>query len=263
MRLHVGTSGYAYPEWRGSFYPTGLPAGQRFAFYAAHFRTVEINNTFYRMPTASIVAAWREQAPAGFVYTLKAPQTITHRRRLRDIGGDLASFCAGARVLGPHLGALLFQLPPNFKCDVARLETCLAAIPAGMRAAFEFRHPSWLTDEVYGVLRARDAALVIADTGEATTPLVATARHGYVRLRDVGYTPTDLDRWADQLRDIGSNWDEVFVYFKHEETGTGPAFARRFIDSLVRRGISVPVPPPESPSPSVPPSRDRRRPPRG
>jgi uncharacterized protein YecE (DUF72 family) len=239
MRVHVGTSGYNYPEWRGSFYPDALPAKQMFAFYAGRFRTVEINYTFYRMPTANTTAAWREQAPGDFTYTLKAPRTITHVRRLKDAGEALAFFCDSARVLGPHLGALLFQLPPNLKCDAGRLDAFLASMPAGVRPAFEFRHDSWLNEEVHGILAARNAALVIADFGDRTTPLRATARHGYFRLRDEGYTPADLEVWADRLLDLGEAWEDAFVYFKHEDAGKGPEFARLFAEILTRRGVSV------------------------
>ncbi len=134
MRVHVGTSGYNYPEWRGTFYPEDFPAKQMFAFYAERFRTVEINYTFYRMPTPKTTTAWLNQAPDGFTYTLKAPQKITHIRRLKEAGDELAFFCDSARVLGPHLGSLLFQLPPNLKCDVTRLETFLGAMPPDVRA---------------------------------------------------------------------------------------------------------------------------------
>jgi uncharacterized protein YecE (DUF72 family) len=239
MRVHVGTSGYNYPEWRGTFYPEAMPAKKMFAFYAERFHTVEINYTFYRMPTAETTAAWRDQAPAAFSYTLKAPQRITHIRRLKDAAEDLAFFCDSARVLGPHLGALLFQLPPNFRCDLSRLETFLAAMPGDVRPAFEFRHDSWLNEDVYSLLSARHAALAVADFGDKTTPLRATARHGYFRLRDEGYTPPDLERWADRLLDMGRDWDDAFVYFKHEDAGKGPEFGRAFTDILSRRGVSL------------------------
>jgi uncharacterized protein YecE (DUF72 family) len=239
MRVHVGTSGYNYPEWRGTFYPDALPAKQMFPFYADRFRTVEINYTFYRMPTVKTTSAWRDQAPAGFTYTLKAPQKITHIRRLKEAGDELAFFCESARVLGPHLGALLFQLPPNLKCDAARLEVFLAGMPPDVRAVFEFRHDSWLNEDVYAMLAAKQAALVIADFGDRTTPLRATARHGYFRLRDEGYTPADLDVWADRLIELGQAWEDVFVYFKHEDAGKGPEFARVFTEILARRGVSV------------------------
>jgi uncharacterized protein YecE (DUF72 family) len=236
MRIHIGTSGYNYPEWKGSFYPETIKAKDMFPYYSERFHTVEINYTFYRMPTEKTTMGWRDQARADFIYTLKAPKTISHIKRLKDAGDTLAFFCTAARALGGHLGALLFQLPPNFKCDVPRLETFLAAMPADVRPAFEFRHDSWLNDDVYAVLAARNAALAIADFGDKTTPLRSTARFGYFRLRDEGYTPPDLERWVDRLLEIGSAWDDAFVYFKHEEAGKGPDFARTFSEILAKRG---------------------------
>lgn len=238
MHIHVGTSGYNYPEWRGSFYPEEFPAGRMFEFYSARFRTVEINYTFYRMPTPKTTGAWRDQAPEGFTYALKAPRRMTHDQRLKGGDDSLAFFCDAARVLGPHLGPLLFQLPPNLKCDLARLEAFLAQLPADVQAAFEFRHDSWLTDEVFARLTDRGVALCIADFGDKTTPLRATARHGYFRLRDEGYGPEDLDRWAGEVAAMADRWDTAHVFFKHEEEGKGPEFAARFIERLVARGLT-------------------------
>jgi uncharacterized protein YecE (DUF72 family) len=235
MRIHVGTSGYNYTEWRGTFYPDDLPSKEMFAFYSGVFETVEINYTFYRMPTQKTTAAWLAQAPAGFMYTLKAPQRMTHIQRLKDAGENLRFFCDAARVLGAHLGALLFQLPPTFRCDLERLSAFLAEMPADVRPAFEFRHESWLNDEVYALLKSRNAALCIADFGDKTTPMQPTARHGYFRLRDEGYQPADIARWADRILEQRDAWDEVFVYFKHEDEGKGPEFARAFIDRLASR----------------------------
>jgi uncharacterized protein YecE (DUF72 family) len=210
-----------------------------FEFYAARFRTVEINYTFYRNPTPKTTGAWRDQAPAGFSYALKAPRRITHDRRLAPESADsLQFFTDSARVLGVHLGPLLFQLPPTFKCDLARLDAFLLLLPDDLRVAFEFRHDSWLTDDVFRRLEAKQAALCIADSGDTTTPLRPTARHGYFRLRDEGYTPDDLDRWAGRIADLADRWDEVFVYFKHEEEGKGPEFANAFLTRLAARGLT-------------------------
>jgi uncharacterized protein YecE (DUF72 family) len=239
MRVHVGTSGYNYPEWRGTFYPEDLPAKRMFAYYAERFSAVEINYTFYRMPTPKTTEAWRAQAPEGFRYVLKAPKRITHERRLVDCADTLAFFCDSARGLAEHRGPLLFQLPPNLKCDPARLEAFLALMPADAQAAFEFRHESWHTGEVLGLLRAKGAALCIADFGDRSTPVVATARHGYLRLRDEGYTPADLDAWADAVQARDDEWDDVWVFFKHEDEGKGPEFARAFIDRLRERGVTL------------------------
>ena len=238
MRIHVGTSGYNYPEWKGTFYPADLPAKKMFGFYAARFHTVEINYTFYRTPSAKATTAWREQAPAAFRYALKAPRRITHEQRLVDSGESLRIFLENARLLGPHLGPILFQLPPNFRCDLARLDGFLGLLPPDVQTAFEFRHDSWLTDEVFGRLAGRSAALCIADFGDKTTPLRATARHGYFRLRDEGYTAADLDRWAGELAAFADRWDDAFVYFKHEEEGKGPEFAAAFLDRLAARGLT-------------------------
>jgi uncharacterized protein YecE (DUF72 family) len=237
--IHVGTSGYNYPEWRGTFYPAEFPAKEMFAFYSSHFKTVEINYTFYRMPTPKTTEAWLKQAPDPFTYGLKAPQRITHIQRLKDCQEHVQFFCESARILGPHLGPLLFQLPPNLKGDPARLETFLKWLPGDVRAAFEFRNDSWLTDEVYALLAAHNVALCIADFGDKSTPVRVTARHGYFRLRDEGYTPADLERWADVIAAQDSTWDDVFVYFKHEEEGKGPEFARAFLDILRGRGLTA------------------------
>lgn len=234
MDISVGTSGYNYPEWKGAFYPDRLPASKMFAYYAERFRTVEINYTFYRMPTPALAEAWRDQAPQGFRYTLKAPKRITHDLKLVDCEDAVKMFVGSAAVLGPHLAALLFQLPPHLKCDVARLERFLAILPGEFRCAFEFRHDSWHTDEVCRCLEQHGAALCIADMGVTSTPVIPTARHAYFRLRDEGYQPVDLERWARTILSHESDWDQVFVYFKHEDQGKGPEFAKAFGDALDR-----------------------------
>ena len=228
--VHVGTSGYNYPEWRGSFYPPGLPASAMLRYYAARFRTVEINATFYRMPAATTLAGWAEHTPSDFVFTLKAPQRITHMRRLRDVDEPLRAFCDVARTLGPKLGPLFFQLPPNFKKDTDRLHGVLDQLPADVRCAFEFRHVSWFADDVYEALRGRDAALCVADTEAGRTPDEATASWGYYRLRNVDYADADLATWAAALTRPGR--ERVYCYFKHEETGSGPALAARLRRAL-------------------------------
>jgi uncharacterized protein YecE (DUF72 family) len=225
--VRVGTSGYNYAEWKGSFYPPDLPAARMLEYYAARFSVVEINATFYRMPTPKILAGWAAATPEGFVFALKAPQRITHWARLRDVDEPVRFFCDAARTLGGKLGPLLFQLPPNLPKDSSRLADLLALLPAGLACAFEFRHNSWLADDVYDRLRARNAALCIADSERGTTPLVATADFGYFRLRDEGYGEADLGRWAETIRRLGTGWRQAHVFFNHEESGTGPAFAKR------------------------------------
>jgi uncharacterized protein YecE (DUF72 family) len=223
VTVHVGTSGYNYPEWRGSFYPADLPATAMLSFYAERFKTVEINATFYRMPTAKTVTGWADTAPPGFVFTLKAPQRITHMRRLRDVDEPLRLFCDVARQLGGKLGPLFFQLPPNFKKDTDRLREVLIQIPPDLRCAFEFRHASWFADDVYDTLRSRDAALCVADTEAGCTPDETTATWGYYRLRNIEYSDAQLTAWAAALTRPGRR--EAFCYFKHEDSGTGPALA--------------------------------------
>jgi uncharacterized protein YecE (DUF72 family) len=187
---------------------------------------VEINATFYRMPKATTLAGWAGATPPTFVFTLKAPQRITHMRRLRDVDELVRLFCDTARTLGAKLGPLLFQLPPNFAKDRDRLADLLVQIPPGLRCAVEFRHPSWFADDVYELLRARDAALCIADTETGTTPDVATASWGYLRLRDAEYSDSALETWARGA--TRAPWKDAYVYFKHEETASGPALAARF-----------------------------------
>lgn len=231
MALWVGTSGYNYPEWKGSFYPEKLPAAKMLPYYAERLSTVEINYTFYRMPTAKIVEGWASATPDAFRLTLKAPKRITHDRRLKDCAESVRMFTDVAATLGTRQGALLFQLPPFFKKDLAVLDAFLETLPPRIRAAFEFRNASWLDAEVYARLRARNLALCVADSEKLTTPMEITADYGYFRLRDEGYTPDDIARWALAIRDKTASCGDVFVYFKHEESGKGPEFARLFLQA--------------------------------
>jgi len=224
--IWIGTSGYSYPEWKGSFYPADLSTGKMLAYYAQHFATVEINNTFYRMPSEKLLAGWAEATPARFKLTLKAPRRITHDAALRNCEDLVRSFCEIAGTLGDKLGILLFQLPPFFKKDLARLESFLASLPGGVRAAFEFRHPSWHAEEVFDRMRQSNLALCIADSEKMSTPVISTADYGYFRLRDEGYTKDDIDRWAETVKKYQSGWKDTFVYFKHEEEGKGPELAK-------------------------------------
>jgi uncharacterized protein YecE (DUF72 family) len=227
----VGTSGFNYPEWRGSFYPEKLPVAKMLAYYSERFQTVEINNTFYRMPNEKAVLGWSEGTPEGFKLTLKAPQAITHYARLRDCAQPLQRFLEVTATLGPKQGALLFQLPPYLKKDLALLDAFLSTLPQ-VRAAFEFRHPSWHDDAVYARLRAQNLALCVADSEKLSTPPEITASYAYFRLRDEGYTKQDIARWAKTIAEKTQACADVFVYFKHEESGTGPEFARLLIDAL-------------------------------
>jgi uncharacterized protein YecE (DUF72 family) len=233
MRYWIGTSGYNYPEWRGSFYPEKFPTRKMLAYYAERFDTVEINYTFYRMPTEKLLDGWAAGTPDGFTFTLKAPRRITHDSKLRNCEELTLSFIRIASTLGGKLGVLLFQLPPNFKRDDAVLSAFLQTLPDGTRAAFEFRHESWHDDTVFQALRARNVALCIADSEKMSTPVVATADYSYFRLRDEGYRPQDIQRWGAVVAGV-SQARNAFVYFKHEEQGKGPEFAR-----LLSRSLSV------------------------
>jgi len=199
------------------------------AYYVERFATVEINATFYRMPNAKTLASWAATAPAGFTYVLKAPQQITHFKRLLDVDEPVRYFADTAAALGDKLGPVLFQLPPNFKKAADRLAALLAAWPAERAVALEFRHESWFDDEVYAILRSRNAALCVAETELGSTPAVSTADFGYLRLRAVEYTDDQLRGWLDTMARIGAGWHDAFVFFKHEDTGSGPALARRFL----------------------------------
>ena len=226
MAIWVGTSGYNYPEWKGSFYPENLAAAKMLPYYAARFPTVEINYTFYRMPNEKLVSGWAGQTPEPYRLTLKAPRRITHDSRLKNTGDLVAGFCRVAASLGPKLGALLFQLPPNFKKDLAVFDAFLADLPPKVCAAFEFRHPSWFDDEVFARLSARNLALCVSDSEKLSAPVKVTADYAYFRLRDEGYTPDHIARWADTIAKETSACKDVFVYFKHEEEGKGPEFAQ-------------------------------------
>jgi uncharacterized protein YecE (DUF72 family) len=230
--IWVGTSGYNYPEWKGRFYPQALPASKMLGYYAGRFPTVEINYTFYRMPTEKLVQGWASGTPAPYRITLKAPKRITHDRRLRDCGELVRTFCHAASGLGSKLGILLFQLGPTFKADLPLFDAFLDELPRHAKAAFEFRHPSWLDDAVYERLRARNLALCLADSETRSTPIVPTANYGYFRLRDEGYTDADLDEWARVIREQQAGWEDTYVYFKHEDEGKGPELARQLMDRL-------------------------------
>lgn len=228
----VGTSGYNYPEWKGSFYPRDLPAAKMLPYYAARFPSVEINATFYRMPTAKAVTGWLGQVPPTFRFTLKANRRITHDRRLKDVGESVDFFVKTARELGPQLAAVLFQTPPNLKCSLEVFDAFLATVPEGLVAAFEFRHDSWLSEEVYARLRARNLALCVADTETRSVPIVATADYAYLRLRDEGYDDEAIRRWTATAQDLSTRCRDVFVYFKHEDAGKGAAFGQRMLELL-------------------------------
>jgi uncharacterized protein YecE (DUF72 family) len=229
MALRVGTSGWQYAEWKGSFYPEKISAPAMLPYYAERFETVEVNNTFYRLPSGEVMRSWAEQVPPHFSFVIKASQRITHNAKLGPNAADPLSYMLQACAeLGDRLGPVLYQTPPWLKKDLAVLRDFLALLSEGHRAAFEFRNVSWFDDEVYAALRDRNAALVIADTGEEEKdpPFVRTADWGYARLRRVEYPGDLLSEWAGRL--MGAGWQDLWVFFKHEDEGTGPRLAARF-----------------------------------
>jgi uncharacterized protein YecE (DUF72 family) len=231
MRYLIGTSGYNYPEWRGSFYPDKFPTAKMLAFYSERFNTVEVNYTFYRIPTPALLDGWARGTPEAFTFTLKAPRRITHDAKLQRVEDLTQTFCRTAATLGSKLGVLLFQLPPTMKRDDAILGAFIDTLPEGTRAAFEFRHESWHDPAVFDALRRRNLALCIADSEKMSTPVIATADYGYFRLRDEGYRPADIETWARTIRGLAGIGD-AYVYFKHEEQGKGPEFAQLLMTAL-------------------------------
>jgi uncharacterized protein YecE (DUF72 family) len=231
MHVMTGTSGFSYTAWRGSFYPDKLAEAKMLAFYAGKLGAVEINNTFYRMPNPALLERWAAETPPSFRFALKSPRQITHIKKLIDVGDAVARLGEAARTLGDRLGPILFQLPPFLRKDLGVLEAFLATLPAGLRAAVEFRHTSWLADDVYEVLRRHDAALCVADSEDLATPLEATAGWGYLRLRRQDYDAAALRSWADRLK--GQRFEEAFVFFKHEDEAAGPALADSFKGMMI------------------------------
>jgi uncharacterized protein YecE (DUF72 family) len=227
VELLAGTSGFAYKEWKGKFYPENLPSKDWLRFYAGRFATVEINNTFYRMPKRDVLASWADQVPERFRFVVKAPRRITHIKRLKEVESESAFLFENLSALGERLGAVLVQLPPNLPRDVERLEKFIASLPEGTRAAFEFRNPSWHHPDVLARLRERDFALAAVDSEEFPDPtLVPTASWGYLRLRRFEYDETALRSWAERI--AAMDWKRAFLFFKHEDEGRGPVFAELF-----------------------------------
>jgi len=229
MNLYVGTSGYSYKEWKGTFYPEDLPDKQMLHFYGERFRSVEINNTFYRMPKKSVLEAWAVEVPSDFKFVLKAPQKITHIQRLKDADDNVNYLLEVAGALKERLGPLLFQLPPYLKKDIPRLQDFLKLLPKGCRSAFEFRHQSWFDDELFALLRDHQAVLCIAEAEEGVeVPCKSTADWGYLRLRRPDYGDAELKEWVDRVKQQG--WRDAFIFFKHEDEGMGPKMAKRFLE---------------------------------
>jgi len=231
-KLYVGTSGYAYKPWKGTFYPEKLPDKEMLKFYASQLLTVEINYSFYQMPQESTLAGWASNVPESFQFALKANQKITHVARLRNCESTLKRFLEVASVLqeGNRLGPILVQLPPNFKFDSALLREFLALRPTAFRFAFEVRHASWYTEETYQLLRKFDTALCLAETDETAPPDVVTAGFAYVRLRREAYLAKELAAWRKRFDGWNKQGVDVYCYVKHEDAGKGPKYARQLLD---------------------------------
>ena len=234
--LRVGTSGYNYGEWKGNFYPADLPSSKMLAYYSEQFSTVEINYTFYRLPSEKVIKEWATVTPDGFKFTLKASRRITHDAQLHDCRELLEVFLSRADALGPKLGILLFQLPPRFKKEVGVFDAFLDWLPRGTRAAFEFRNASWFSDEVFALLKARNLALCVTDGEKTKPPMKMTADYAYFRLRDEGYEPADIAQWGQTIAEQTAALNDTFVYFKHEDQGKGPQFARALLDDMLPQG---------------------------
>ncbi len=227
MKTWIGTSGFQYAEWKGSFYPEKLSLAKMLGYYGERFPTTEINYSFRQIPSEKAIARWDAETPARFKFAFKAPQRVTHFARLRDCGEIMGHFDGVVAALGDKLGPVLFQLPPDFKKDGPLLDDFLQSLPDGLKAAFEFRHESWFSDDTYDRLRTRRAALCLAESEELITPRITTTDFGYLRLRKVDYTPAALRDWRDFIREQTGAWRDAFIYFKHEDTGTGPVFAEK------------------------------------
>jgi len=238
MKIYVGTSGYAYKEWKGKFYPEKISSKDMLRFYSERLNTVEINNTFYRMPKESVLLSWAEQVHGDFVFALKAPQVITHLKRLRDVSEETKYLFRTLSVLGRKLGPVLFQFPKSFRAARPVLEDFLALILGDMACAFEFRSPSWLDDEILDLLRKKGASLCIGDSDENPAhEIVSTTSWGYLRLRRSDYTDADLSQWMERI--LSQKWERAFVFFKHEDEAGGAEMAMRFQELVDSRGKKV------------------------
>lgn len=235
MKIHAGTSGYGYKEWKGIFYPEKISPGEMLRFYAERLGAVEINYTFYHMPTEKVLSSWVEQVPDDFAFALKAPQVITHLKRLKNVEEETEFFFRTLSLLGRHQGPVLFQFPKSFRADLPALKDFLALIPEEVSCAFEFRSPTWLAAEVLELLRENQCSLCLADTDEnPAEAIIGTASWGYLRLRRSGYTKADLAQWLERIR--AQKWKQAFVFFKHEEEARGPEMAMHFQELAGSRG---------------------------
>lgn len=229
MKILAGTSGYSYKEWKGIFYPEDLPDREMLKFYSEHLPTVEINNTFYRMPKTEMLKVWAEQVPTDFQFILKASRKITHIKRLKECEEETEYLFKTSRTLRKRLGVILFQLPPFLRKDAPRLRNFLKLIPKNLMATFEFRHGTWFDKEIYDILKQKSCALCFSDTeNNKLEKLVSTAPWGYLRLRKPDYSEAELINWIKRIKT--QDWDQVFVFFKHEDEGAGPKMAKHFLE---------------------------------
>ena len=227
MKIHVGTSGFGYKEWKGKFYPEKISPKEMLRFYAERFGTVEVNNTFYHMPTESVLLSWAQQVPDDFLFAFKAPQVITHFKRLKNVDEETEYLFRTLSILGGKLGPVLFQFPKSFRADLAALTYFLGLIPGTVSCAFEFRNPSWLDAAIINLLRERGCGLCIEDADEIPAEeIISTVTWGYLRLRRSDYNALDLSQWLERI--YSQKWKRAFVFFKHEEEAKGPEMARRF-----------------------------------
>lgn len=228
MTFYVGTSGFSYKEWKGAFYPDKLRDKDMLSWYATHLTAVEINNTFYRMPKREVIRAWAGETPEGFRFIIKASRRITHFKRLNDVEEQMGYLLTNTAELGDKLGALLFQLPPNMRADLPRLERFVGLIPPGVPASIEFRHASWFDQPVMECLREHNIAICHADGEDHDLPFAVTADWGYLRLRRPHYDKRSLGKWIRACDEAG--WERAFVFFKHEDEAAGPKLAMKFQD---------------------------------
>jgi uncharacterized protein YecE (DUF72 family) len=234
MKIHVGTSGYGYKERKGIFYPEKISPKEMLRFYSARLKAVEINNTFYHMPTEAVLLSWAEQVPGDFVFAIKAPQVITHLKRLRDVDEETGYLFRTLSVLDRKLGPVLFQFPGSFHADLSALKAFLDLIPE-VPCAFDFRGLSWLDDKIPDILRKKGCGLCIEDTDEhPANTIISTAAWGYLRLRRSDYTDADLEQWMERV--LSQKWKSAFVFFKHEEEAKGAEMAMRF-QALAGQGV--------------------------
>jgi uncharacterized protein YecE (DUF72 family) len=239
MKIYAGTSGYAYSGWKGKFYPEKIPPKEMLRFYSQHLDAVEINNTFYHMPTESVLTSWAAQVPEDFVFAIKAPQVITHFKRLRNVESETDYLFSTLSVLERKLGPVLFQFPASFSADRPALEAFLSLIP-DVPCAFEFRSKSWHDAEILNLLRKRGFSLCIADTDESPGgDIVSTASWGYLRLRRSDYKDDDLSGWMKRI--LAQKWKKAFVFFKHEEEADAPEMAKRLRALTDSKSAPIPV----------------------